>query len=86
MLLSAFTVSTNVLVFASLAVMEAELAAGSVMPVPGFTFNSGYGFMHLKKRSLSPAAQALMKEIRTVEAEFVRREERLKRRYRRYLE
>ena len=75
--LGLFLQGTNVLVFASLALLESELAAGTAVPVPGFTFPSAYGFGHLKARSLSPLALAYMAEIRAVEAEFTQREEKL---------
>ncbi len=68
---------TNVLVLASLALLESELAAGTAVPVPGFTFPSAYGFGYLKTRSLSPLALAYMAEIRAVEEEFRQREEKL---------
>ena len=72
-----FLQGTNVLVFASLALLESELAAGTAVPVPGFTFPSAYGFGYLKTRPLSPLALAYMAEIRAVEAEFTQREEKL---------
>ncbi len=75
--LGSFLPGTNVLVIASLALLESELAAGSAVPVPGFTFHSAYGFGYLKTRSLSPLALAYMAEIRAVEAEFTQREEKL---------
>lgn len=65
----------------SLALREAELAAGTVAPVPGFTAESGYGFVHLKQRSLSPVALAYMAEIRAVETQFMQREKDLAVRY-----
>lgn len=68
---------TNVLALATLALLEPELAAGTVVPVPGFTFQSAYGIGYLKARSVSPAALAYMEEIRAVEAEFTQREEEL---------
>jgi len=75
--LGLFLAGTNVLVIASLALLESELAAGAAVPVPGFTFPSAYGFGFLKKRSLSPVALAYIAEIRAVEAEFTQREEQL---------
>lgn len=75
--LGSFLPGTNVLVFASLALLESELAAGTAVPVPDFTFPSAYGFGHMKTRSLSPLALAYMAEIRAVEAEFTQREEKL---------
>jgi DNA-binding transcriptional LysR family regulator len=75
--LGLFLPGTNVLVLASLALLESELAAGTAVPVPGFTFPSAYGFGYPKTRSLSPLALAYMAEIRAVEEEFRQREEKL---------
>jgi len=75
--LGLFLPGTNALVIGTLALLESELAAGTAVPVPGFTFPSAYGFGHLKTRSLSPLALAYMAEIRAVEAEFMQREEQL---------
>jgi DNA-binding transcriptional LysR family regulator len=75
--LGLFLAGTNVLAIATLALLESDLAAGTVVPVPGFTLQSAYGFGYLKSRSLSPAALAYMAEIRAVEAEFTQREEQL---------
>jgi DNA-binding transcriptional LysR family regulator len=75
--LTHFTKGTNMVVIASLALAEQELAAGTLVPLPGLAFTCRYGFLTLKSHSLSPAALALMAEIRAVEAEFVLREEKL---------
>jgi len=77
MSLGLFLQGTDLLAIASLGLLESELAAGTAVPVPGFTFQSAYGFGHLKARSLSPAALAYMAEIRAVETEFMQREEQL---------
>jgi len=77
MSLGLFLQGTNALAIAALALLEPELAAGTAVPVPGFTLQSAYGFGHLKTRSLSPLALAYMAEIRAVEAEFMQREEQL---------
>jgi hypothetical protein len=75
--LGLFLAGTNALVFASLALFESDLAAGTAVPVPGFTIQSAYSFGYLNTRSLSPLALAYMAEIRAVEAEFMQREEQL---------
>ena len=75
--LSDFTSGKNVLVLASLGLVEQELAAGTMVPLPGLTMHARYGFLRLKTHSLSPAALALIAEIRAVEAEFVQREAQL---------
>jgi DNA-binding transcriptional LysR family regulator len=81
MSLGLFTADSDVLVLAALPMLEADLEMGTVVPVPGFTLESGYSIMHLKKRSPSPATLAYMAEIRAVEAEFVEREKQLAVRY-----
>jgi len=75
--LSGFTRGRDVLVLATLALVEQELTAGTMKPLPGLTIPARYGFLRLKTRSLSPAAQTFITEIRAVEAEFVQREEEL---------
>ncbi len=75
--LTLFTKGTDMVVISSLALVEKELAAGTLVPLPGLAFPGRYGFLKLKSHSLSPAALALMAEIRAVEAEFVLREKEL---------
>jgi hypothetical protein len=75
--LSGFTRGKEVLVLASLGLAEQELAAGTMVPLPGLAFPGRYGLLKLKTHSLSPAALAFIAEIRAVEAEFVQREEQL---------
>jgi DNA-binding transcriptional LysR family regulator len=75
--LAGFARSTQMLVLASLALVEQDLAAGNIVPVPGLAFPGRYGLLRLKSHSLSPAALALIAEIRAVEAEIVQREEQL---------
>ena len=72
--LSGFTQGKDILVLASLGLAEQELAAGSMVPLPGLAFPGRYGLLRLKTHSLSPAALAFIAEIRAVEAEFVLRE------------
>jgi DNA-binding transcriptional LysR family regulator len=86
MQLGEFVVGTDLLVFASLGLMQAELRSGAVVPVPGLSFKGRYGFIYLNARSLSPATEAYMHEVRAVEAEFVQREMRLARTYKTLLE
>jgi DNA-binding transcriptional LysR family regulator len=74
MALACFTTGTDVLVLTSLAMVEQELAARTLVPIPGVAFSSGYGFLWPSSRSISPAALAYMAEIRAVEAEFAQRE------------
>jgi DNA-binding transcriptional LysR family regulator len=72
-----FTKAKEVLVLASLALVEQELAAGTMVPLPGLAFPARYGLLSLKTHSLSPAALAFIAKIREVEAEFVQREAQL---------
>lgn len=72
-----FTKGKHVLAVTGLALVEQELAAGTMMPLPGLAFPGRYGFLSLKTHSLSPAALAFISEIRAVEAEFEQREEQL---------
>jgi DNA-binding transcriptional LysR family regulator len=72
-----FTKGREVLVLASLGLVEQELAAGTMVPLPELAFPGRYGLLRVKSHSLSPAALAFIAEIREVEAEFAQREERL---------
>ena len=56
---------------APLAMISAELRAGAltVLPLRLPWMATGYGFVYLRDRKLSPAAEALMAEVRRVEAE-----------------
>ncbi|CAA0121359.1 HTH-type transcriptional regulator GbpR [Halioglobus japonicus] len=69
-----FTAGREMLTLASLALVEKEVAAGIMVPLPGLIFESRYGLLRLKSHSFSPAALALIAEIRAVEAEFSQRE------------
>lgn len=76
MQLAEFLNGTDALVFSPLGNMERELLAGDarIVPVTDLGLKSGYGFIYLKNRSLSPATQAYMEQIRAVEAEVALRE------------
>lgn len=69
-----FTRGSEVLVLASLALVEQELAAGTMVPLPELGFPGRYGLLRMKSHSLSPAALAFIAEIRAVEAEYAQRE------------
>ena len=45
-----------------------------MVPTPDLNIHSNYGFIHLNNRSLTPVALAFMQEVRTEEAEKVKRE------------
>lgn len=76
MQLAGFLTGSDVLVFALLTSVERELLAGEalIVPVTGLELKSAYGFIYLKNRSLAPATQAYMQEVRAVEAEISTRE------------
>ena len=70
---------SDVLSLSTLSLFEPELTSGSVVIVPteGLDFRAGYGFVLLKSRPLSPAANACMAEIRAHEKSLARDEARL---------
>jgi DNA-binding transcriptional LysR family regulator len=74
--LASLIAGSDALALASLTLMEQDLVNGSVVLVPmtGIEFRTGYGFIYLKNRSLTPAAKSYMQEILSVEAEHVQRE------------
>jgi DNA-binding transcriptional LysR family regulator len=76
MQLAKFLESSDALAVATLTIMQRELGAGEVVvaPTTGLELQSGYGFIYLKNRSLTPAALAYMQEVRSVEAEISNRE------------
>ncbi len=81
--LAAFACASDVLLFGPLALVEAALAAGQLAIVPPMTMpiTGEYGFIRLRHRSLSPAAQAFMQAVRDEERLFVEREAALAARY-----
>lgn len=74
---------SDALVLASLSMMEQELLAGSVVLVPtaGIELRAAYGFIHLKNRSLTPAAKTYMQDVLAVETDITAREAALERRF-----
>ena len=74
--LSGFTKGKDVLVCGLLALVEAELAAGTMLPLPDLAFGGRYGLLSLRTFSF-PAALAFIAEIRAVEAQFTQREQEL---------
>jgi DNA-binding transcriptional LysR family regulator len=75
---------SDALAILSLGHMESDLESGKVAVVPtgNLGFQTGYGFIYLKNRSLTPATQVYMDEVCAVEAEVAKREEMLASRYR----
>jgi len=67
---------SEVLALAPLSIVERQLASGRVVVVPSgaIEMRGRYGFLYLRSRPLSPAAQAYMAEIRAHEKLVARHE------------
>ena len=76
MQLPEFLVGSDVLVLATLSIMEAALRAGKAVVVPSraFPVQTHYGFISLKERILPPAVKSYMQIVREVEAEITKKE------------
>jgi DNA-binding transcriptional LysR family regulator len=76
MQLSGFLTGSDVLVLATLTIMEEALRAGKVAVVPtrALPIQAQYGFITLKERTLPPAVTAFMQVVREVEAEITYKE------------
>jgi DNA-binding transcriptional LysR family regulator len=83
MQLARLSSGSDVIAVGAFAMVEEDLKAGrlAVIPTAGIKLDSSYGFIHLKIRALSPAAQALMREFRDEEARCSEREKELERRF-----
>lgn len=70
---------SDVLGLGTLHMFRSELGSGALKVVPFRKpwLVSGYGFMTLKHRNLSPAVVAYMHEVRAVEQEYLREEQEL---------
>lgn len=75
----AVVLSSDAVGLAALSLVAADVAAGRVVLLPFRQpwLHTNYGFAYLKDRLLSPAAQALMAEVKAVEAERVEMERKL---------
>ena len=64
---------------APLCLIAADIEAGALTTLPFRQpwLHTNYGFVYLKDRTLSPATQAFMAEVRTVEAQLVQAEARV---------
>lgn len=71
-----FVANSNALAIGTLTAFERELLAGEIVPLPlhDQASQAHYGFISLKERSLPPAVEAYMREVRAVEEEVTRRE------------
>jgi DNA-binding transcriptional LysR family regulator len=83
MQLATFARNSDAMVFGALGLVERELEAGTlaIVRMSSLDFRGSYGFIHLKDRSLSPAARAFMQVVREEEAICVQREARLAKTY-----
>ena len=71
-----FVESSNALALGNLSTFEQEIMAGEIVPLPihDLALRTRYGFIYLKERSLPPAVEVYMKEVRAVEQEICQRE------------
>jgi DNA-binding transcriptional LysR family regulator len=71
-----FIENSNALALGNLSTFERELSAGEIVPLPvqDLALRTRYGFIYLKERSLPPAVEVFMKEVRAVEADVCQRE------------
>ncbi|MDF9898586.1 UNVERIFIED_ORG: DNA-binding transcriptional LysR family regulator [Pseudomonas reinekei] len=71
-----FVENSNALALGNLSTFERELSAGEIasLPVQDLALRTRYGFIYLKERSLPPAVEVFMKEVRAVEADVCQRE------------
>jgi len=83
MQVASFAYGTDALILAGYALVEPELHARALVPVPmeDNPIRAGYGFLWLRHRSRSPATLAYMDAVREEEREFAKREARLAARY-----
>jgi DNA-binding transcriptional LysR family regulator len=70
---------TDVIAFGAFSMVEDDLRAGRLayLPTPRIDFRASYGFIFLRHRSLSPAAQAYMRAVRDEERACAERERHL---------
>jgi DNA-binding transcriptional LysR family regulator len=71
-----FLARSDVLVLATLNIMERALRAGKAVVVPtrALPMRTNYGFIYVRDRTLPPAVLAFMQVVREVEAEIAREE------------
>jgi DNA-binding transcriptional LysR family regulator len=71
-----FVENSNALAVGNLSTFEREILAGEIvaLPIHGLALHTRYGFIYLKERSLPPAVEAYMNEVREVEKELSQRE------------
>ena len=71
-----FVENSNALALGNLSTFEQEIIAGEIVPLPihDLALRTHYGFIYLKERSLPPAVEVYMREVRAVEEEICQRE------------
>jgi len=71
-----FLENSNALALGNLSTFEQEIMAGEIAPLPihDLALRTRYGFIYLKERSLPPAVEVYMREVRAVEEEICQRE------------
>ncbi|RON24821.1 LysR family transcriptional regulator [Pseudomonas brassicacearum] len=71
-----FVENSNALAVGNLSSFEREFLAGEIVPLPlhDLALRTRYGFIYLKERSLPPAVEVYMNEVRGVEEEIRQRE------------
>lgn len=83
-ILGHLVVQSEVLLLCTLTLVEQDLRTGAVVivPTPGLDFRASYGFIYLRSRTLSPATEAFMNEIRAQEQALVDHESKLEAKFR----
>ncbi|MBK5354411.1 LysR family transcriptional regulator [Pseudomonas sp. TH41] len=71
-----FVENSNALAVGNLSNFEQEIRAGEIvaLPIHDLALRTRYGFIYLKERSLPPAVEVYMREVRAVEEEISQRE------------
>ena len=82
MQMAPFVENSNALAVGTLATFERELRAGEMLslPIHDLVLRTHYGFISLKERTLAPAVQLYMQQVREVEQQIVERESQLEHR------
>jgi DNA-binding transcriptional LysR family regulator len=72
----AIVLASDAIAIAPFRLIAGELKAGTLATLPFSEpwLHTYYGFVHLKERPLSPAAEAFIAEVKTIEAELVNAE------------
>lgn len=83
MQLGRLVADNDVLAFGVFSMVESELESGQIahLPTPWLEMPGSYGFIFVRDRSLSPAAQTYMQAVRDEERACVEREARLEQRF-----